>query len=85
MQEYFDIFAAKAEMRQIAVHKDVPLDLPFAQVEERHLGQLLTNLLGNAIAYTPAGGHIWLKAGADFSGAARFDLVSGFRYRLGHS
>jgi len=65
IRDYSDIFAAKAEIRQITLHKDVPPDLPLVQVEERHLGQLLTNLLGNAISYTPPGGQVWLKAGAD--------------------
>ena len=66
IDDYADIFAAKAEVRQVALHKDVPSDLPPVQVEERHLGQLLTNLLGNAITYTPPGGHVWIKAGAAY-------------------
>ncbi|MCB8982391.1 MAG: GAF domain-containing protein [Ardenticatenaceae bacterium] len=63
IEEYANIFAAKAEIRQITLHTDVPSGLPPVKVEERHLGQLLTNLLGNAITYTPPGGHVWVKAG----------------------
>ena len=50
----------------------MPSDLPLVQVEERHLGQLLTNLLGNALSYTPPGGHVWVKAGANLAESQSF-------------
>lgn len=64
IREYIDIFAAKADIRQISLHVNVAPKLPVAHIEARHLGQLLTNLLGNALNYTPPGGQIWVSAGA---------------------
>jgi PAS domain S-box-containing protein len=59
VQEFVDIFQAKAELKQIDLVFNVAADLPAAAaVEDRHVGQLLTNLLSNAIAYSPAGGRI---------------------------
>ncbi|MBK6712214.1 MAG: GAF domain-containing protein [Chloroflexi bacterium] len=63
IREYIDIFAAKADIRQITLHVNVASKLPMAHIEARHLGQLLTNLLGNALNYTPPGGQIWVSAG----------------------
>jgi PAS domain S-box-containing protein len=62
--DYLDVFAGRAEVRQMTFGVEVPVDLPWVGVEERHVGQLLTNLLGNALTYTPPGGHIWVRAGA---------------------
>lgn len=60
--EYLDVFAARAEVRQIAVNLDLPSEPLWVRVEGRHVGQLLTNLLGNALTYTSPGGHVWIKA-----------------------
>ena len=66
IDDCLDIFAAKAEIRQIALRKDIPANLPFVHMEARHLSQLLTNLVGNALSYTLPGGHVWVKAGASY-------------------
>lgn len=61
--DYVDVFMAKADVRQITISLDMPQKLPAVSIASRHLGQLLTNLLGNALAYTPVGGQVRLAAG----------------------
>ncbi len=59
----YDAFLAQADAKQIQFEIDVAPNLPFIGVEKNHLTQLLTNLLGNAIAYTPNGGRVTIQAG----------------------
>ena len=63
VEEYVDIFQGKAALKAITLHQ-----VPFAgktavSVEDKHLGQLLTNLLSNAIAYTAEGGEVVVAVG----------------------
>jgi signal transduction histidine kinase len=60
------IRAAKAGL-SISVH--VPADLPHLKADRARLKQMLLNLLGNAIKFTPAGGTIVLSATLDNAGA----------------
>ncbi|MEM7111360.1 MAG: HAMP domain-containing sensor histidine kinase, partial [Chloroflexota bacterium] len=47
-----DAFAVKVRTKQISLQIEIPDDMPLLRMAENHLGQLLTNLVGNAIAYT---------------------------------
>lgn len=51
-------FRLKAQMKEIAVITAVSESLPPVRMAENHLGQLLTNLIENALAYTPSGGKV---------------------------
>jgi histidine kinase len=50
------------EEKGVALVTDVPADLPSVQADEDRIGQVLLNLVGNALQYTPAGGQVRVSA-----------------------
>jgi signal transduction histidine kinase len=52
----------RAEAAGVGLHSDVPDSLPPVAVDSRRIGQVLRNLLQNAIAYTPSGGWVCVTA-----------------------
>ena len=42
----------------VALEVETPVDLPSVLIDEERIGQVMLNLLGNALQYTPAGGHV---------------------------
>ena len=60
---------AHARERQVGVETEVPESLPAVVADRDRVGQVLHNLLGNALRYTPAGGSVRLSAAlfGDFS------------------
>ena len=46
----------------VTLTTDVPADLPAVQVDADRIIQVLINLLGNALRYTPAGGAVQVRA-----------------------
>ncbi len=56
--------AMPAQEKDILVEVEVPGDLPTVQGDAYRLQQVLANYLGNAIKYTPRGGHVWVRAAA---------------------
>ncbi len=59
--------ARPAEAQQVAIEVAMPADLPLAMVDKGRFGQILANLLENALKFTPSGGRITITgaAGAD--------------------
>ena len=50
------------EEKEVGLQLEVPVDLPLVQADEDRLSQVLLNLIGNALQYTPAGGTVTVKA-----------------------
>jgi PAS domain S-box-containing protein len=56
------IVERQAADAQITLTVDIPADLPRLRGDEMRLKQILVNLLSNAVKFTPAKGHVTLRA-----------------------
>ena len=54
-------FRERAEAKRISLSAHVPADLPLARGDPKRIEQVLTNLVGNAINYTPEGGTVTIQ------------------------
>jgi two-component system OmpR family sensor kinase/two-component system sensor histidine kinase BaeS len=55
-------FAHAAEERRVALHAEAPDGLPELHADPQRLGQVLGNLVANALRHTPAGGSVTVRA-----------------------
>lgn len=62
-----DLYANSAEDRQLLLRLEAPEDIALP-IDQQRLIQAITNLLDNAISYTPAGGEIVLRLEVDDTG-----------------
>jgi two-component system sensor histidine kinase BaeS len=55
-------FGAQAQAKGIELRLDLPADLPPILADQDRISQVLTNLVGNALQYTPEGGQVTIHA-----------------------
>ncbi|MEO8945234.1 MAG: HAMP domain-containing sensor histidine kinase [Gemmatimonadaceae bacterium] len=53
---------AVARRRSLAVATQIPEGLPSLFADREKVTHVLNNLIGNAIEFTPTGGHVWVRA-----------------------
>lgn len=61
-EEVVDRLLPQASRRQLTVTVDLPQELPHVLADRTSLTEVLTNLLGNALKFTPPGGRVLLAA-----------------------
>ena len=57
-----DRLALQFHDKGVALHVAIPPDLPEVLADPPRITQVLVNILGNALQYTPAGGEVWVTA-----------------------
>ncbi|MHB8901372.1 MAG: ATP-binding protein [Thermoguttaceae bacterium] len=76
MRDIADLMRQRAEARSIELHLECPDDLPrLVQTDESKLRQIVLNLLGNAVKFTPRGRVTLRLEHGDADGHGRFPLV----------
>lgn len=73
-EEAIQMFSEKAKAGGVSLVCDVSPRLPLVHADERALKQVLINLAGNALKFTPAGGSVTLFAHLDAEGRFVFGV-----------
>ncbi len=69
-----DLVRPQAEEKDISLTLDATIKSRFVVGDSLHLNQVLVNLLGNAVKFTPSGGSVTLSAKQGEDGSVRFSV-----------
>src|SRR5947207_2744263 len=61
VSEVLELLESQARERKIEIHREIERDVPVVMGDHDRLLQVLSNLLGNAIKFTPEGGNVRLR------------------------
>ncbi len=62
LQSSIEAFKPRAEAKGVSLSFDGPPDLPTAEIDSARIGQVVSNLVDNAITHTPEGGAVRVSA-----------------------
>jgi two-component system, OmpR family, phosphate regulon sensor histidine kinase PhoR len=62
LTELFELLQERAVNQRITLHLELPEDLPLIQADRRSMEEVFTNLVSNAINYSPDGGTVTVSA-----------------------
>ena len=62
LDETLKLFESQALEKKITISAEIPTDVPPVSADRNRLEQVLSNLFGNALKFTPSGGRIILRA-----------------------
>lgn len=65
INEAVDSLREQAGAKEIVLRRDLPLELPLVRGNQVRLDQVVSNLVGNAIKFTPEGGTVTVSAGEE--------------------
>jgi len=65
LRDVLDMMAPRIEDKRLVVTVEIAPDLPSVQATEAHIKQVWTNLISNAIKYTPEEGEIVIRLGLE--------------------
>jgi signal transduction histidine kinase len=75
VQDAMAAFRAEADEARVSLEADVTAGLPEIEVDPVRIGEVLANLLANALRHTPAGGSVRVGAAASDDGAVAFAVT----------
>jgi signal transduction histidine kinase len=73
-REAVELGAANAAMKSLRLDVDAPAAVPLISVDRDRILRVLTNIIDNAIKFTPSGGNILVRVEAE-EGAVRFSVI----------
>ena len=65
VEQAVEILRPQATAKDVQLAVDIPDGLPDVDIDRERIGQVLRNLLNNALAHTPSGGQIGVSAARD--------------------
>jgi len=75
INESMDTFNTWAQTKSVTIEEKIENNLPPINIDPSRIIQVLTNLIGNAIKFTPKGGAIVIKASNDDSYAVKISVA----------